>query len=166
MAGYGTDQGFTDWLAGMGYSLPVGAPTPAALRARGSAYLDGTYEGIWTGYRTAGVMQERGWPRTGATVACTQPIPSDAIPIAVVEASYRAAYLDALTPGTLSSSATSGQRIAKERVDVIEVAYHNDGSAAAGSGAVGFVDGEIDGAMRAFICEDDGNGFMFESIGS
>lgn len=70
MAAYGTDQGFTDWLAEQGYVLPEDAPAPAVLRARGSAYVDG-YERFWTGQRTGGVMQELGWPRTGATVNCT-----------------------------------------------------------------------------------------------
>lgn len=38
MSGYGSDQGFSDWLAAHGYVLPAGegAPTEAVLRQRGS----------------------------------------------------------------------------------------------------------------------------------
>lgn len=163
---YGTDEGFAAYLAALGYTLPVDAPAPAILRARGSAYLDSTYDGLWTGRRTGGVMQADGWPRTGARIHCTAPIADDVIPIAIVNASYRAAWLDASNPGVLAASATSGQRVAREKVDVIEVAYHNDGQATAGTGGVAFVDGEIDGVMRAFICQDDGKGLFFASVGS
>jgi|TARA_R100000479_G_scaffold176487_1_gene131333 hypothetical protein len=160
---YGTDQGFQDWLDANGYTLPDDAPAPAVLRARGTNYIDGLYEFHWDGRRTDGVTQELGWPRTGARLHCRTIIADDAIPVAVVNAAYRAAYLEAVTPGVLSSSATAGQRVSREKVDVIEVAYHNDGPASAGSGNVGFVDSEIDGAMRAFICEDVK--FFLRSVG-
>lgn len=153
MAGYGDDAGLTAWLAGMGYTLPVGAPTAAVLRQRGSAYLDAIYGGLWEGRPTAGVLQERQWPRTGAKVDCIHAVPDDAIPVAVVNASYRAAWLEASNPGSLSASMTMGQRVAREKVDVIEVAYHNDNVTGAGMGATAYLDSEIDGAMRQFICD-------------
>src|SRR5690348_10363784 len=108
---YGTDQGLNDWLAAQGYTVPDTAPSLAVLRARGSAYVDG-YEAFWTGTRTGGVIQEEAWPRTGARLNCVTAIPDDVIPPAVISASYRAAYLDAVTPGILvGATAAPGQRI-------------------------------------------------------
>ena len=167
MEAYGTDGGFEAWLDAMGYELPADAPDVSALRARGSAYIDGTYEALWTGERTGGVMQELGWPRVGALLTCVTAIPDDAIPPGVVKAAYRAAWIDASDPGILNSSATSGRRVAREKVDVIEVAYHDDKTAVVGAGGVAFIDGEIDGMMRPFICDDSDNaGLFIWSVGS
>lgn len=164
MAGYGSDPDLAAWLAGMGYVLPSGAPSPAVLRQRGSAYLDATYEGLWSGQRSGGIDQERGWPRTGATIACTTPIPDDAIPVAIVHASYRAAWLDASNPGSLSASVTTGGRVRRQKVDVIEREFFDDGSSAAGEMGAGFLDSEIDGAMKPFIC-DKSHRFVLLSAG-
>ena len=117
MAAYGTDDGFTAWLAEQGYSLPSGAPAPSVLRARGSAYVDG-YEAYWTGQRTAGAMQELGWPRTGARLNCIMAIADDVIPPSVVNASYRAAWLEGATSGILTgATAAPGKRIKRQRVE-------------------------------------------------
>jgi hypothetical protein len=157
---YGTDQGFTDWLAVQGYTLPETAPSPAVLRARGSAYVDG-YEQFWTGQRTGGVMQELGWPRTGATMNCVTAIPDDAIPPAVVNASYRAAWLEAETPGILAGSTVSaGARVKRQKVDVIEREFFDDGKAEVGGGP-SFIDSQIDGMLSAFICDAKGGAFMW-----
>lgn len=161
---YGTDEGFETWLATMGYTLPDDAPTSAVLRARGSAYLDGTYEAHWCGQRTDGVTQEDGWPRTGAKIHCKTAIATDVIPVAVVTASYRAGWLEASTPGILSGSASGGGRIKRQKVDVVEREFFDDGKAEAGSGGPAFIDAEIDGAMRAFICDEPP--FVLKSIGS
>lgn len=161
---YGDDAGFTAYLASFGYTLPAG-PTPAILRARGSAYLDGTYEALWTGQRTGGVMQADGWPRTGAKIGCVTAIADDVTPLAVVNASYRAAWLEASVPGALSPAPSTGARVKRQKVDVIEREFFDDGKAQAGA-AGGFIDPAIDGAMRAFICEDSGSGFLFMSVGS
>lgn len=165
MAAYGSDEAFAAWLDEQGYALPGSAPSPAVLRARGSAYVDG-YEAYWTGYRTGGVMQELGWPRTAATVNCTVHIPDDAIPPAVINASYRAAWLEAETPGILAgSSAGLGQRVKRERVEgAVEVEYFDDGKATSGGGLT-FVDSIIDSALRAFICDDKAGAFMW-TLGS
>jgi hypothetical protein len=161
---YGTDAGFDAWLELMGFELPSTAPDNAILRARGSAYIDG-YERYWTGQRTGGVMQELGWPRTGATVNCTVAIPDDVIPPAVVNASYRAAWLDAQTPGILSGSTiTAGARVKKQKVDVIEREFFDDGKATVGGGP-SFIDSQIDGWLGQFICDAKGGAFLW-SLGS
>lgn len=162
---YGDDQGFSDYLASMGYALPVGAPSPAILRARGSAYIDAAYEGVWTGQRTGGVMQADGWPRSGARIGCITSIADDVVPLAVVNAAYRAAWLEASSPGTLSPSPVVGARVKRQKVDVIEREFFDNGKAEFGA-AGGFVDPEIDGAMRAFICAEDGTGYFLMSVGS
>lgn len=161
---YGTDAGFVAWLERQGYELPEGSPSNAILRARGSAYVDG-YESYWTGQRTGGVMQELGWPRTGALFKCTGAIPDDVIPPAIVAAAYRAAWLDASSPGILNGPViTTGARVKRQKVDVIEREFFDDGKAGVGGGP-GFIDSAIDGAMQAFICNQKGAAFMW-TLGS
>jgi hypothetical protein len=160
MAAYGNDTDFTAYLAEQGYTLPAGAPTPAVLRARGSAYVDG-YEAYWTGQRTGGVLQDLAWPRTGATLNCTVAVPDDVIPPAVVNAAYRAAWLEASTPGVLSGAiSTAGARVKRQKVDVIEREFFDDGKAEVGGGP-SFIDSQIDGLLGQFICNADGGAFMW-----
>lgn len=164
MAAYGTDDGFAAWLTEQGYVLPGTAPAPAILRARGSAYVDG-YERYWTGQRTGGVTQELGWPRTGATVNCVAAVPSDVIPPAVVTAAYRAAWLDAETPGVLTGAiSTAGTRVKRQKVDVIEREFFDDGKAEIGGGP-SFIDSMIDGLLGQFICNTQGAAFLW-TLGS
>lgn len=126
---YGTDQGFSDWLAINGLTLPLTAPTPAILRQRGSQYVDGVYGSRFWGVPTGGFAQERAWPRTGAK-AYGQDIPDSVIPVAVEHASYAAAHHEAFFPGSLSVAATHAGAVKREKVDVLEVEY------VAGSGDV------------------------------
>jgi len=153
MAGYGTDQGFTDWLAANGLSLPVGAPAVAILREVGSNYVDGAYEpGLSCSKRTGGFAQDRAWPRVGHTVQC-EVVPSSLIPQAWILASYRAAYLQAVSGW--AQGGTDPTRVTKrEKVDVLEVEYFASGDgAAAGNAAAGFpVDPLIDGWVSIWLC--------------
>lgn len=159
---YGDDAGLAAWAAARGLTV---TGTPAVLRQLGSDYLDGAYEGLWSGYRTDPFGQENAWPRTGATLNCVTAIPSDLIPLAVINASYRAAYLESVTPGVLTGPVQSGARVKRERVEgAVEIEYMDDGAVLAGS-ASGFVDPSIDGAMGQFICDAGENGFFFQSIG-
>lgn len=160
MAAYGDDEGFEAWLAEQGLVLPDEAPTPAVLRARGSLYVD-SYEKFWTGQRAGGVTQELGWPRSGATVNCTMAIPDDVIPPAVITAAYRAGWLDAVTPGILNGSAgAAGSRVKRQKVDVIEREFFDDGKAEIGGGP-SFIDSQIDGLLSQFVCDDSGAAFLW-----
>lgn len=107
MAGYGTDDGFTTWLADNGYSLPTGVPDKAVLRQRASVYIDGLY-----GLRFSGApsdpTQEREWPRTSATDRYGNSLASDAVPSRIEQATYQAAYLEAQKPSFLSTTYTPG----------------------------------------------------------
>lgn len=132
MAGYGDDAGFTAWLAGEGYTLPAGSPTAAVLRQRGSRYIDATYGARFSGRPAGGIAQERAWPRIGAVAgpaiaygSQVTPIPEDVVPIAVIEASYHAAWQEATSPGSLLGSVVSGSGLVKrEKVDgAVEVEY-------------------------------------------
>ena len=122
MAGYGTDQGFEDWLTMNGHVLPENAPVPAILRQRGSQYIDGLYGSRFSGQPAEGFAQERAWPRSGAC-AHGQSIPSDVIPVAVEQAAYAAALQEAIKPGALSVTATSAGALKRKKIDVIEKEY-------------------------------------------
>lgn len=132
MVGYGTDQNFEAWVAANGFALPAGAPTSAALRQRGSAYIDGR---CFPGVPTGGLAQERAWPRTGAE-AYGQVIASDVIPLAIEHAAYAAGYFDAANNGALTSRSSIDAGVKRKRnriegaVDT-ETEYFSSGDAAA-----------------------------------
>jgi hypothetical protein len=133
MAGYGTDGGFSAWLTENGYSLSTDAPDVSVLRQRGSAYIDGLYgsqfsDRRYSGVPTGGYIQERAWPRTGA-MAHGQAIPDDAIPDAVVKASYFAAYQEASDSGSPEVTETAGETIKSITADTARVEYRDPGSA-------------------------------------
>lgn len=125
MAGYGDDSGFTSWLQENGYMLPNGAPAPAVLRQRGSAYVDALYGTRFVGQAAAGHAQERAWPRAGACVDGS-PIPDDVVPHAVINASYEAALQIATDPASLSAVGSAAQRVKREKVEgAVEVEYQS-----------------------------------------
>lgn len=147
MAGYGDDGAFGTWLTANGYTLPDGAPTAAVLRQRGSVYIDATYGGRFPGQPTGGAAQERAWPRTGATDRYGNAIASDAVPGAVIEASYMAGYIDAMSPGSLSVVVNPSQRVKRQMVDVIEREFFAPG----GDSAVAPTSSIIDGMLAAYL---------------
>lgn len=133
MAGYGSDQRFTDWMADNGYSTSGdGVLTVAQLRQRGSAYIDALYEPKFPGQRTGGLEQERAFPRTGAS-AYGQTIGSDVIPLAVEHASYHAALQEDVSPGSLSVGVTAAGAVKRERIEgAVDIEYfEGSGDAAA-----------------------------------
>nr|DAH62781.1 MAG TPA: Putative Head Tail Connector Protein [Caudoviricetes sp.] len=121
MAGYGTDEQFTQWLLDNGYIMPDGAPSPAVLRQRGSQYIDAVYGDQFIG-RIATFDQERAWPRIGASLRGTA-IPTDVVPQAVIYASFIAAYEDAINPGSLNVVGSVSGAVTREKVGELEVQY-------------------------------------------
>lgn len=112
----------------------------AALQ-RATDYIDGRYRymtagGCWMsmfrGKRTAGRAQDLEWPRTGATDSEGNEIPDDEVPVEVEHATYEAALLELLDPGSLSPVFVAAQQVTREKVGPIEVAY----SDAQGGGAM------------------------------
>jgi hypothetical protein len=107
-------------LAANGYTLPVGAPAPAVLRQRGSAYIDATYGARFKGVPTGGPDQDRAWPRTGATVFGTM-LATSVVPLTVINASYLAAWVEGQKAGSLSGGASNGTGVVKrQKVEGIE----------------------------------------------
>lgn len=161
MAGYGDDAQFTTWMTDNGRTLPAGAPSVAVLRQRGSAYIDGLYSGVagsrvgirFMGAPTEGYLQERAWPRIGVLVG-NQVIPSDVIPLAVVHASFEAAFAEATNPGSLSATTTASQRVTRERVEgAVDVQYADPGSDTALDATPIFT--AVYGLLKPFLINDD-----------
>lgn len=124
MAGYGTNEGFTAYATAAGYVVPDDATTAqiTAARQRGSMFVD-RYEFKFPGSRTGGFAQERAWPRTGAETYYGEAIPSDAIPVAIENASYEAAFLELTTPGSLSPVVTGSATVKREKIGSLEIEY-------------------------------------------
>lgn len=163
MSGYGTDEAFADWLTSNGFTLPQGAPSPAILRQRGSDYLDATYAGRLTcSSPSGGFEQERAWPRSGH-VAGSQAFPSDVIPAAWVRASYRAAWLEANTPGWTTASIDPNRRTKREKADVLEREFFAPSETGTRE-SLGNVDSVIDGMVAPLLCIDGSLGLW--AIGS
>lgn len=131
MAGYGDNDGFRAYATGAGYVIPDGTSDSdiAAARQRGSIVID-RYEMRFSGTRTGGYAQDRAWPRTGATIYYGDPIPSDVIPVAIVNAAYEAAFLELTNPGSLLPVITPGAAVKREKVGQLEVEYQQTPSSA------------------------------------
>lgn len=152
---YGTDEGFTEWLAAQGLELPVDAPPVATLRQVGSSYVDSAYEHmLQCSRRTGGFTQENAWPRTGHRIA-GEAVPSDLIPPAWIHASYRAAYLQATTPGWATRAVDATRQTRREKVDVIEREFFSDKDAAGSNVAPGMPsDAIINGMVLPWLCQN------------
>lgn len=150
MAGYGTDDGLADWLSANGYTLPSGL-TPAVLRQRGSDYIDGLYGPRFGGFPAGGYNQERAWPRSGAYFArYGTEIPDDEVPRAVIQASYAAAYYEALNPGGLSAAVSAAGAVKRERVEgAVEVEYFQGSGTAIENATV--VLSSVEGLLAPFF---------------
>jgi len=162
MAGYGDDTGFAAWLADNGYVLPGTAPSPAVLRNRGSQYIDAVYGSRFLG-SVVDPLQERQWPRERAIVN-GKLLPSDVVPPAVINASYQAAYQEALKPGSLTVIGTSSGAVKRVKVGQIEKEYQtakDDGTASAITPLISIVDG----MLAPFLKDEDLIGFGIWSVG-
>lgn len=153
MAAYGTDEGFNAWLVAQGLILPVDAPSVAVLRQIGSSYVDAAYGAKLTCSRkTGGFTQELQWPRTGHVIN-GETVPDDLIPQAWIDASYRAAYLTAVTPGWATTGTDSTRQTKRERVDTIEREYFAADEAAGSSVAPGMPsDSILNGMVLPWLC--------------
>lgn len=129
MTGYGTNEGFTAYAAAAGYVIPVGTTDDqkVAARQRGALVID-RYEPKFTGRRTGGFAQERAWPRTGASTYYGEAIPSTEVPVAIINASYEAAFLELTNPGSLSPVVTGTSTVKREKIGQLEVEYSTSSS--------------------------------------
>lgn len=148
MAGYGEDADFTAWLASNGLTLPEGALAVAVLRQRGAAYIDGLYEPKLPGSRVGGYTQERAQPRVGGTFN-GEAIPSEVIPQQWVHASFHAAYQEAISPGSLSVTASAAGAVKREKVGVLEVEYLEGSGDAVADGLLRL--SQVEGLLSPFF---------------
>jgi len=126
---YGDNAGFTAYAEAAGYVIPDGATDAqiSAARQRGSLVID-RFEPRFSGMRTEGFAQVNAWPRTGASTYYGEAIPSDLVPVAVVNASYEAAFLELTNPGILSPVVTGSSTVKREKVGSLEVEYATSSS--------------------------------------
>ena len=153
MAAYGDDQGFNDYLSAQGLTLPPDAPDVSVLRQLGSDYVDAAYGHMLTcSAKTGGWEQELSWPRTSHYIN-GQLVPSDLIPRDWVNASYRAGYLNAITPGWSTASVNAARHTKREKVDSIEREFFAADDAAGTNAAPGMAsDGVINGMVTPWLC--------------
>jgi hypothetical protein len=130
MAGYGDNTAFTDYVTGNGYIVPSGTSDGliTAARQRGSMVVD-RYEVKFSGRRTGGFAQERAWPRTGAMTYYGEAVPPDIVPVAIVNASYEAAFLELMKPGSLSPVVTGSSVAKRKKVGQLEIEYSSSSAA-------------------------------------
>lgn len=153
MAAYGTNDGLEEWVEAQGLELPVGVSLDA-LRTVGSSYVDAAYAHRLTCSKKAGgFSQERAWPRSGHYIH-GQEVPHDFIPQDWVNASYRAAYLQATNPGWATNSVNPNRITRREKVDVIEREFfaNGDNGPAADVAAGMPADGVINGLVSTWLC--------------
>ncbi|MGO7686269.1 DnaT-like ssDNA-binding protein [Rhizobium ruizarguesonis] len=124
MAGYGTNEAASAYWTAAGYVVPEGtsADQITAARQRGSLVID-RCEARFSGRRTGGFAQERAWPRTGALTYYGEAIPSDVVPVPIENASYEAAFLELINPGSLSPVVTGSTTVKREKVGQLELEY-------------------------------------------
>lgn len=162
MAGYGTDDQLQTWLTDNGYVLPDGSPVPAVLRQRGSQYIDAVYGDRFVG-SVAAFDQERAWPRTGASLRGVS-IPSDVIPLAVIYASFFAAFEDASNPGSLSATGSASSGILREKVGELEVQYAGGTSDGTASSITPLIS-TVDGMLAPYLRNESTAGLWVRSVG-
>lgn len=152
MAAYGTTPDFEAWLTAQGLALPVGA-NPEVLRNIGSAYIDAAYGAKLTcSHRTGGFSQDLEWPRKGHVIN-GEVVPDDLIPPAWIYASYRAAYLEAITPGWATGSTDPNKVVKRQKVDVIEREFFSNKEIDAASSSAGMAsDAIIGGMVNPWLC--------------
>lgn len=150
---YGTDQEFQDWLDAQGLELPDDAPSLSVLRQIGSTYIDAAYEHkLQCSRRTGGFQQELAWPRTGHTMN-GENVPNNFIPPAWINASYRAAWLQATSQGWATNSFDATRVTKREKVDVIEREFFSASDVAGSDVAAGMPsDAIINGMVAIWLC--------------
>jgi len=153
MAAYGDDSGFAAWLAGQGLTLPVGAPAVAILRQIGSAYLDAAYGAkLGCSRRAGGFTQALEWPRSGHVIN-GETVPSDLIPQAWIEASYRASYLEGSSKGWATTGVDASRQVKRQKVASIEREFFSASESAGTDAAAGMPsDSIINGMVKPWLC--------------
>lgn len=146
---YGSEQGFRDWLAQNGYVLSGEDAGVPALLSRASAYIDAQFGARFKGVTTA-VDQADQWPRSGVVVN-GRVVPAGVVPLAIVQATYRAALAEGQGFSLSRNFDPSVAQVKREKVDVIETEYFQQPTDTAASAPV--VAG-LDGLLAPFLRSD------------
>lgn len=141
MAGYGDDEGFTDWLALRGHTLPAAAATPAILRQRATDYIDAVYGPRLIGDQTV-----------------------DPLLAALETATYVAAWHEANNTGSLSVSASQAGAVKREKVDVIDTEYFEGSGDALADGTIRL--SLVEGILAPYLRSLTATGPFLWAIGS
>lgn len=111
--GYVADRGIAGWT-----SLATSVKQQALIKA--TDYLEATYRDAWKGNRIT-ATQTLSWPRSNVIVDGFL-LPADTVPFAVeyscIEMALRSAAGETLI-------ADQGQRVKREKIDVIEIEYQD-----------------------------------------
>lgn len=130
---YGSTPGYKAWAdeRGVSYAGILDATIDDA-RLVASEFIDGTYRSQFPGLRTDGRDQDREWPRSGAVDREGYAIPSDEVPVEILNATYEGVRRELADPGSLAPDiAVGGGSIKREKVGPLETEYFGDGSVTA-----------------------------------
>lgn len=93
----------------VGASFAGSTPNMEAALRRATVWVDASFRSRFPGVKASGRDQVLEWPRAGATDAEGQPIPSDEIPVEVVNATVEAAIRELREPNSLSPDVVPGR---------------------------------------------------------
>jgi len=110
-------QGLTGWTA----SVESPADTREAAIRRATAYLSSAFN--WKGYRTSGRSQSLAWPRADVEDREGNTVPSDEIPVEIIQACCHIAAAEVVTPGIMAPAVDLTARVKSERVGPLAVEY-------------------------------------------
>ena len=138
---YGTVNDADAYHLARGNAAWTGTPAvKEAALVRASDYIDGRYRyktaaGCWKsmfrGVRAGGRTQTVEWPRFGAFDSEGNDIADDVIPDEIERATYAAALVELVSPGSLSPEYVASGQVKREKVGPVEVEY--SGTATAGN---------------------------------
>lgn len=110
-------RGLTDWTG----SADSPADSREAAIRRATGYLSAGFS--WKGYRTSGRAQALAWPRADVEDGEGNAVPSDEIPVEIVQACCHIAAAEVATPGVMSPSVDLTARVKSERVGPLAIEY-------------------------------------------
>lgn len=130
MTAYGSTDGYKAWAdaRGVAYADKTDDEIDQA-RLRASEYVDAAYRDSFDGVRTEGRAQDREWPRTGACDREGNPLPGDAVPDEIDNATYEGTKRELASPGSLNPDIKPGGGVVRRvKAGSVEVEYQTDAS--------------------------------------
>lgn len=108
-----------------GYSYTTDELINQAI-VRATAFMSDSFG--WAGWRVkgrnaTGGAQALSWPRYGVIDDAGYSVPSDSVPVEVIEATIEIAILELATPGIMTPSYTPSERVKSEKVGKLAIEY-------------------------------------------